>query len=1315
MRLVNSSQITSVLLGFVFASFGYLLPSRAIGANGLVSLWRFEEGEGTTAHDSVGNNDGTIYGASWTTGMIGGALSFDGVDDYVDVGNDNSLKPLLPVTLSAWIRLSSSGSTEYIMALDDQTSKYYGIWWYVRSAGDLAVGYGDGGGRKIPDRRSKVGTTELEADTCYHIAAVVRGPTDMSLYIDGLEDGGTYSGSGGSLHYSSASSLIGMRHDSAYCFDGIIDDVRVYERALSDEEVWEVYQTGLPVHPRMDVWPETLVFYANEGGSNPAAQTISIRNIGAGILNYQITESCSWLEVDPNSGTSAGETDEVAVSVGISGLTGGWYDCNLTVSDPNAENSPQTVEVTLGIMVAGELHVPSEYPTIQAAIDLAAEGATVVVEPNTYTGTGNRDIDFRGKAITVRSIEPNDPNVVAATIIDCDANASDTHRGFVFLNGEGRNSIVDGFTITRGYVGRGGGIYCLDSSPTITNCTIINNTAGVDGGGIFCENGDPTLVNCTFSNNSAEGDGGGMCILMGCREISNCVIVGNTCGRYGGGIFCTLENSIKNCAISCNVAGEDGGGIYNWSGSSVISNCTIVANTAGISAGGVLNINADSPLINCILWANADSTGTGEFAQIQGPTRDVSYSCIQDDDPNDEYIPFGGEENGNIDDNPMFVRDPNDGGDGWGTGDNDDFGDSHLQNNSPCINTGDPYLPIEPNSVDIDGQPRVVGFIVDMGADEFFMWMIAVTKPEGGEVWVSGSLHEIAWESDLYEGAVDILFSKDGGSDWETVESNLPETGNYLWHLPDIVDSNQCLISVALNMPDSNVTSFNSGAFTIHPDSPSPVVVSKWKSLGGDFDRIGLSQNYGPETGCVKWKFEIDGAVPGSVTVGADNRVHIASEDGNVYTLDANGVQLWSYDTNSPLLSSPTIGPDGTVYVGSQNGKLYAIDINGNLRWTHTTDGFIYSSPAVADDGKIYVGSQDGVLHALGQDGSELWSFKIGGFGIIEGAIFASPAIGADGTIYVGGLYDPNLYAVDPNDGSVKWVCHFESGGWPFASPVVAEDGTIYQTLLYDPNLYAIDRNDGNIIWAAHLSKINHHGLDDSYSEWFEPYYYERGKCQSPDLPFMYRGAKYNVGDSGWSEPIVGPDGTVYVSLDDPYLRAVEPNEGFKWVTPLGTMGGFTLTVGSDSLIYAACDDGYLYMVDADGWDIARFDSNDRWLSFPVILEDNTIMVSDSRDNSMLISHPNNVVWAIEGDCEGEELDLYWQGGAQDLDGDGAVDYNDVALLIADWLKCSDCSKWFCVFACRPTMMFYPGDINRDLYVDFADFAALAERWLSGY
>ena len=96
--------------------------------------------------------------------------------------------------------------------------------------------------------------------------------------------------------------------------------------------------------------------------------------------------------------------------------------------------------------------VPSQYSTIQAAIDDCNNGDTVIVDPNTYTGTGNKEIDFKGKAITVES-QTGPENC----IIDCE-NAG---RGFYFHSSEDVNSILSGFTIKRGKATEyGGGIYC---------------------------------------------------------------------------------------------------------------------------------------------------------------------------------------------------------------------------------------------------------------------------------------------------------------------------------------------------------------------------------------------------------------------------------------------------------------------------------------------------------------------------------------------------------------------------------------------------------------------------------------------------------------------------------------------------------------------------------------------------------------------------------------------------------------------------------------------------------------------------------------
>jgi outer membrane protein assembly factor BamB len=542
-----------------------------------------------------------------------------------------------------------------------------------------------------------------------------------------------------------------------------------------------------------------------------------------------------------------------------------------------------------------------------------------------------------------------------------------------------------------------------------------------------------------------------------------------------------------------------------------------------------------------------------------------------------------------------------------------------------------------------------------------------------------------------------------------------------MWHLPDI-DANQCRVVVGAGVPNPKIA-IGSGLFTIHPDSPGPAVVSKWKSLAGDFDRVGRSDYRGPQLGCVKWEFEVDGAISASVTVGPNETVYVPCEDGNLYTLDANGSVLWAYEAGSPLVSAATLGLDGTAYVGSKDGKLYAIDIDGNLRWTHTTDGMVYSSPAVSPDGnQVYVCSEDGKLYALGRDGSELWSFETAGFGVVGGAVFASPTIANDGTVYIGGLYDSNLYALDPNDGNTNWVCHFDSDGWLFTSPVIAPDGTIYQTLLYDPSLYAIDPNDGNIIWATHLAEVEYGASSYSASYWFDPYYYEstaifnRLYCEA-----RYLGASWDVSDSGWSEPVVGRDGKIYVSFDDPWLRVVEPNGVIERILKVGSESGFALTASRDGYVYAANNDSNLYALNPGGIEIARFDSNDHWLDFPVVSADNTLIISDSRNNSMLISYENNKVWAISSDgCAGQALDMYWQGGPQDLNDDGVVDYLDVAMVAEDWLRCRACKGYPDYVLCRHSMDIYdttfaPGDVNRDRYVNFTDIALIAERWSAGY
>ncbi len=107
--------------------------------------------------------------------------------------------------------------------------------------------------------------------------------------------------------------------------------------------------------------------------------------------------------------------------------------------------------------VLGTVHyVPQDYPNIQDAINACQDFDTVVIAHGRYTGPGNRNINFRGKAITVRSTDPNNSQIISETVIDCEGQG----RGFTFYMGENADSTLSGLTITNGYNLLGGAIYC---------------------------------------------------------------------------------------------------------------------------------------------------------------------------------------------------------------------------------------------------------------------------------------------------------------------------------------------------------------------------------------------------------------------------------------------------------------------------------------------------------------------------------------------------------------------------------------------------------------------------------------------------------------------------------------------------------------------------------------------------------------------------------------------------------------------------------------------------------------------------------------
>ncbi len=221
---------------------------------GLVGYWSFNEGTSTIASDFSGRgNNGTLTSmdanTDWVAGKFGKALDFDGTNDYVSIANNTNLKPSLPVTISAWVYFTDT-DIHPIFTNDATSDFYYGVTLQIGTAPNVvSVQYGDGGSPGANNRRTKIGTTVLNTNQWYHVAAVVRGATDMDVYVNGINDGGTYSGAGDGVAYTSAGGAVG-RYDSSssasndYFAKGKVDELRFYNRALSSTEVAALYGTG---------------------------------------------------------------------------------------------------------------------------------------------------------------------------------------------------------------------------------------------------------------------------------------------------------------------------------------------------------------------------------------------------------------------------------------------------------------------------------------------------------------------------------------------------------------------------------------------------------------------------------------------------------------------------------------------------------------------------------------------------------------------------------------------------------------------------------------------------------------------------------------------------------------------------------------------------------------------------------------------------------------------------------------------------------------------------------------------------------------
>ncbi len=400
------------------------------------------------------------------------------------------------------------------------------------------------------------------------------------------------------------------------------------------------------------------------------------------------------------------------------------------------------------------------FTSLQSALAAATSGSEIWVAAGTYrptTGT-DRTVSFQlknGVAIyggfagkeTARSQRNwrNHPTKLSGDI-GVRGSAGDNSYHVVKSASNDATALIDGFVVCDGSATNppgwhlGGGMFVINGSPTVNNIVFSENTA-VAGGGMYNYESSPTVSNVFFYDNSAAPSGGGMYNYYSDIHLANAAFVGNTAtvggssqGTGGGMTNYFCSPTLVNVLFLGNASYGWAGALYNFTASPTVVNATFSYNIAGYG-GALYNYFGSSPTItNSILWGNV-AYMEGAQVYTDGSTCAITYSDVQAGYPG----------SGNIDADPLFLRNASPGHDGlWGTAD-DDFGDPHLRLGSPAVDAGDnAALPAdfadldgdgdaaEPTPRDLDGHLRLIDVVgcakgtpvVDMGAYETLLYLL---------------------------------------------------------------------------------------------------------------------------------------------------------------------------------------------------------------------------------------------------------------------------------------------------------------------------------------------------------------------------------------------------------------------------------------------------------------------------------------------------------------------------------------------------------------------------------------------------------------
>ncbi len=312
---------------------------------GLVGYWNFDQGSGNVASDGSGNNNqGTIHGATWTSGKVNGALFFNGIDNYVDCGNSETLDPTKGATIEAWIMFDQLPSDAgHIMEIASRSGGGTDLDLQIETDNRIKFFIGTGAPNVA------VSNTMVEIDKWYHVAGTYEANSKVRIYVNSNLESTVQIGIARNANTNSFSIGQSMAWPGRF-FNGKIDEVKVYNRALSEEEIESEYisVTISPSSKSMDVGQTQQFTSSVSGGTSPYSYQWYLNNA---VVSGATSET--WTFTPQDSGS---------------------YTVYVSVHD--AAGALETSNTATLIVNAGNVPAPSA-PSATSAVTVANNAATV--------------------------------------------------------------------------------------------------------------------------------------------------------------------------------------------------------------------------------------------------------------------------------------------------------------------------------------------------------------------------------------------------------------------------------------------------------------------------------------------------------------------------------------------------------------------------------------------------------------------------------------------------------------------------------------------------------------------------------------------------------------------------------------------------------------------------------------------------------------------------------------------------------------------------------------------------------------------------